>query len=48
MTSENPVQRSYQLSYEATLLRPGPFVGLNICELSDSCASAVVNSENQA
>ena len=33
---------SYQLSFEATQLRAGQLVGLNMCETS------VVNSENQA
>ena len=30
------LQCSYQLSYEATQLRAGQFVGLNICEASDT------------
>ena len=43
-TSVMPVQCSHQLSYEATQLRVGQFVGLNICEASYTCPSAVVNS----
>ena len=48
MTSVMLQQCSYQLIYEATRLRAGQFVGLNICEASPTCASAVINSENHA
>ena len=42
-TSVMPVQCSYHLSYKATQLRVGQFVGLNMCEASDTCPSAVEN-----